>query len=33
VMDVQNKSTAENAQIIQWPLNNGSNQQWSFTRP
>ena len=32
VLDVSGKSTAENAQIVQYTLNNGSNQQWSMQR-
>jgi len=32
VLDVSGKSLSENAQIIQYPVNNGSNQQWSLQR-
>ncbi|MFP5394427.1 MAG: RICIN domain-containing protein, partial [Gammaproteobacteria bacterium] len=32
VLDVASKSTAENAQIIQYTVNNASNQQWSLLR-
>jgi arabinan endo-1,5-alpha-L-arabinosidase len=30
VLDVQGKSTADNAQIIQYPSNGGSNQKWAM---
>ena len=32
VLDVRNKSTADGAQIIQYPSNGGTNQQWSLIR-
>ena len=32
VLDVSGKSTLDNAQLIQYPLNNGTNQQWTFQR-
>jgi arabinan endo-1,5-alpha-L-arabinosidase len=31
VLDVQAKSTADNAQIIQYTSNGGSNQKWSMS--
>jgi arabinan endo-1,5-alpha-L-arabinosidase len=31
VLDVQNKSTADNAQIIQYTSNGGTNQMWSLS--
>jgi arabinan endo-1,5-alpha-L-arabinosidase len=32
VLDVKAKSLSENAQIIQYPLSNGTNQQWALQR-
>jgi len=32
VLDVKSKSLSENAQIIQYTLTNGSNQQWALQR-
>jgi arabinan endo-1,5-alpha-L-arabinosidase len=32
VLDVNGRSTADGAQIIQWPVTNATNQQWSLIR-
>src|SRR6478735_2416768 len=32
VMDVSSGSTANGADIIQWPSNGGNNQQWNLTK-
>jgi O-glycosyl hydrolase len=32
LLDVSGASTAQGAQVIQWPWNNGANQQWRFER-